>query len=259
MRTLSVFLPAIILGAFLFTGCFPTREPGPSVPKSVYLNWPGLLNDVRFRWAADPGIDLLTGPAVPVRAYMESWAIGRLTRTPSSNLYPGFDRSVAADPDGGPIRPEGQKPVLEGPYFGNGYFHILSIEPLDKSANVYVCQGMYNIYHPAPDQPGKLQPVSSDPFVWRVNLSKDGEEPPKKPQSGRLPAPVDDVFKGWHIDRVTYVDGGYPDWDFAEKFDRRCKAAMPHNSVQQRQISETVLDSPPKTEPAVPGWPDNQA
>lgn len=50
--------------------------------------WPESLEDLRFRWSAEPGINLLSGPAVPLRAYLESHRIGDMTRN-TDLVYPG--------------------------------------------------------------------------------------------------------------------------------------------------------------------------
>jgi hypothetical protein len=52
--------------ALALAGC--SSEPAPSVPAApepTYPNWPTTLDDFRFRWTAEPGIDLLTGAAGP--------------------------------------------------------------------------------------------------------------------------------------------------------------------------------------------------
>jgi len=49
-------------------GCgAPAEAPTPetsSQPGQLFPNWPPLLNDFRFHWTAEPGIDVTTGPAI---------------------------------------------------------------------------------------------------------------------------------------------------------------------------------------------------
>lgn len=251
-----------VLSLLLVVSC--THRKPPQQPEAAqFPNWPVLFNDFRFRWTADPGIDLLTGPAVPVRAYIESMSIGELTQTPSSKLYPGFERSIAAGSKDDPIKPEqvaekyGER-RQKGPFYGNDYLHFLDIRPINSGLRAYVCEGMYNVYYPAPDKPGKFYPMPSPPFVWYVELSKQGDDRHSVPQKGPLPAPVSDVFNGWHIESADALDNTWGP-DLLNEMQRRCYRSMPHTSEQRAQIYQTIRDSPPKTEPAVPGWPDNQA
>jgi hypothetical protein len=51
----------------LLTGCHLFNDDEPSIDRSS-----GPLSEQRYQWTASPGIDLVTGPAVPIRAYMES-------------------------------------------------------------------------------------------------------------------------------------------------------------------------------------------
>lgn len=66
-------------------GCTPTEQPP--------IPFTGLTKDLRIRWSAEPGIDLLTGPAVIVRAYRESYVVGGLMANPAY-YYPGFEHAV---------------------------------------------------------------------------------------------------------------------------------------------------------------------
>lgn len=255
-------ISAVLASLFFLAGCSPaTKSPEP-IPPSNYPNWPGLLNDFRFRWTAEPGIDLTTGIAVPIRAYIESFTIGYLTQTHSSQLYPGFDQAVAAGTQDNLIRPEQVKKTdyyKKAPFFGNGYFHVLEVKPTPAGYAAAVCEGLYNVRYAAPDRPGKYYALPSPTSVSFIELSKRGDNDVKMPQKGSLPAPVGDVFSGWHIDAVT---NGLGDWTLAQTRDlqRKCdNSSMPHTADQQSQIYQTVLDAPPKTEPAVPGWPDSRA
>ncbi|SIL71300.1 membrane protein [Mycobacteroides abscessus subsp. abscessus] len=247
------WVTATVASLCLIVGCSP-GEPIP--PVSAFLNWPSALNDFRFRWTAEPGIDLTTAPAVVMRAYIESWDIGRLTRTPPAKLYPGFDQSVAAGDRDNQLRPEQteeewSKLPSTGPFFGNGYIHILEIDRTDNQYSAYICEGMYNVFYPAPDKTGKFHALPTSPFVRRVEFSKHGDYPRMAPQQGPLPAPVEDVFNGWQIDKISSVV------NMADSLQFRCDGSMPHTRSQRKQISDALLDSPPKAEPAVPGWPND--
>lgn len=82
---ISIILVVSGLAGFVVT---QRREPPPPYP-----NWPETLSYFRFRWSADPGIDLLSGPAVPLRAYLESYRLAYFT-VGINAAYPGFEHAV---------------------------------------------------------------------------------------------------------------------------------------------------------------------
>ena len=73
----------------LLTGCHLFNDDEPSIDRSS-----GPLSEQRYQWTAGPGIDLVTGPAVPIRAYMES-RMDAQTMGTIDYAYHGFDRAVA--------------------------------------------------------------------------------------------------------------------------------------------------------------------
>lgn len=290
-------LAIVTAAACLMTGCSGHQEPSaaPAVAKNMFPNWPSDFNGFRFRWTAQPGTDLLTGPAIPVRAYLESYRIGSMTKS-SPNTYPGFQRALPdlLDPRVGSteewlnlpmelrwIIPSSNRNLnyVEGPFFGNHYFHIMELSPLTDGYLAYVCEGKYNVFAPAIRQPEKYASVLGSPSgkldvakleysvtLWRIELKNgDGATVGMQPQTGRNPAPVGDVFGHWKITGAS--QGGYwgqvgkpthtpqdPDYVHMEQ---QCRDVMPHNTAQRAQILMSVLDTPPQAEPAVPGWPDS--
>ncbi|WP_157890503.1 hypothetical protein [Mycolicibacterium goodii] len=205
------------------TACHGDGGNGP-LEQPKFPNWPQSLDGLRFRWSAEPGIDLLTGPAVPLRAYLESHRTGDFTLDPQ-NVYPGFQRAVHPGPpntDKFPdepyelwyIQPFTDPRYAFGPagkFYGNEYFHVLSLDRVDGGWRAYVCDGTYNIFREG-DGPNSFVPVhrpsdgnsnqdGAAMKVWRVELTNildpaDPETPPavNTPQEGPLPAPTDDVF-----------------------------------------------------------------
>lgn len=262
----------------------------------MYPNWPDGLNGFRFRWTAQPGIDLFTGPAIPVRAYLESFWIAIMTKS-SANTYPGFQRAVPKLPDrlaGYPDNMDWDKLPFElkwmipgsdkyldfgdGPFFGNQYFHVLELSPLADGYLAYVCDGKYDIFRPAVAHPGKYSSIADSPKrtlqereesavkLWRIELkiNSDGVGS-SQPQAGKNPAPINDVFGDWKITGASQ-DNYWGDLENTTHTPRdpgyvqrrqQCRDAMPQNVDERAQILMSVLDSPPPAEPAVPGWPDN--
>ena len=184
----------------------------------------GKLDDFRFRWAAEPGVDLVSGPAVPLRAYLESYRIGQFTGD-IGTAYPGFDRAVPALPPHSKastknelvdIRPRSDAEVFgpPGPFYGNEFFHILEITPIESGYRAYVCDGMYNIFREDEKQDKYVSVIGYDARtmlmdldgmkVWRVEFTDtpppaDAPAPVTDAQRGPNPAPVGDVFGPWRI------------------------------------------------------------
>src|SRR5690349_7572273 len=80
----------------MLVACSPQHDdpPPPPAPATPLAGWSNeLVADLRMRWTAAPGIDLLAGPAVPLRAYLESRSLVFMTGD-MDDLYPGFDRAV---------------------------------------------------------------------------------------------------------------------------------------------------------------------
>ena len=82
------FASLILVASMALAGCslFGSRQPAPQ-------RWGGMVSDLRVQWDAEPGIDLLTGVAVPVRAYLESSDLAQYTGN-LDDAYPGFTRAV---------------------------------------------------------------------------------------------------------------------------------------------------------------------
>ncbi|MGV0812044.1 hypothetical protein ABQF34_08800 [Mycolicibacterium boenickei] len=195
-------------------------------------DWPDSLEGLRFRWSAEMGVDLTTGPAVPLRAYLESHRIGDMTRN-ADLVYPGFQRAVPAvgkprDDDSSDlpyelwsIQPATDLVLGEAQrYYGNEYFHVLAIESIDdRTHRAYVCDGRYNIFRDS-DTPGKYvsafstsEGVTEDLTgpdlagikLWRIEYADQTAAGASSitqsisPQKGSSPAPRSDMFAGWQI------------------------------------------------------------
>ncbi|MBE5438696.1 hypothetical protein [Mycobacteroides abscessus] len=289
-------LPAAIclavVSAVLAGACTdpPKHDPGLTTPAatSKFPNWPVKLDNFRFRWSAEPGIDLFTGPAVPVRAYLESHRTGDYTLEPTA-VYPGFDEAVAP----GPKRPEEQAVTdfqLQNirpntPYdsaykpsdgvYGNEYFHVLELSEIKDGYRAYVCDGYYKVFQ---DHNGKYIPISTGGKpdtvklgptgvkVWRIEFTGHLSTDSVLQQKGPNPAPLDNVFGDWRITGAD-SDGYWGSWKQksetdprdAEVMDRltRCGNLMPDNAQQRADYYTGERDTLPPVEPAVPGWPDN--
>ncbi|WP_133056239.1 hypothetical protein [Mycolicibacterium tusciae] len=286
MKSIVRCCAVLLLTVVGLTGCRTDEPPAPT-----FTNWPQSLADFRFRWAAEPGIDLVSGPAVPLRAYLESYRIAELTRE-IGDVYPGFERAVPQLPSDSDapaqllsIRPsfEGEPFGPPGPFFGNEFFHILEITPIEGGYRAYVCDGLYKIFRDGKEEDeGKYVSVVgyrartglgdvNGMKVWRVEFtdSPPAADAPAKvtDQSGPNPAPAGDVFGPWRItgandaiwgsmvNRESTADERV---DGAQRLSQ-CSDLLPHWRTERDANIRASLDTPPAAEPASPGWPEATA
>lgn len=280
---------AVPLMVIVLAGCQSEEAP----PEQVFKNWPATLNDFRFQWAAEAGVDLVSGPAVPLRAFLESYRIAQFTNDIGA-AYPGFDRAV---PQASPprsdtstraeltdIRPSPDAEVFgpPGPFYGNEFFHILEFTAIEGGYRAYVCDGMYNIFRPGQkeEKDKYVSVINYDARsglndidglkVWRVEFTNNTPPAPDVPatvtdaQRGPNPAPAGDVFGPWRITGASDDAWGTVinrESTADERVDgaRRigqCSDRMPQWRTEREAIIDRVLDTPPNAEPASPGWPD---
>lgn len=283
MQSMLRWCSVMLLTVMGLTGCRAAEPPAPT-----FANWPQSLADFRFRWAAEPGVDLGSGPAVPLRAYLESYRIGQLTGDIGA-AYPGFDRavpqlppdsdapaqllSIRPSPDAEPFGPP-------GPFFGNEFFHILEITPIEGGYRAYVCDGLYKIFRDGKDEDeGKYVSVVgyrartglgdvNGMKVWRVEFT---DSPPATDapamvtgQSGPNPAPTGDVFGPWRITGASDANWGTlvnRESTADERMDgarriSQCSDLLPQWRTERDANIRASLDAPPSPEPAAPGWPE---
>jgi len=270
-------------------GCHTHRNVANEPITPTFPNWPKVLNDFRFRWSAEPGIDLVSGATVPLRAYLESYRVAEFTLDPNAT-YPGFQRAVPPGPsdtvafDRAPwqlryIRPSANPELAFGPpgrFYGNEYFHVLELTRFDAGYRAYVCDGFDKVFRDGggdyrPDigeRAGKYVPVvghsvSPGVLVWRVEFSDQPSDPSAPAavtvaQKGPNPAPVGDVFGPWHINGASIRLWGDVHYS-VEMTDQQeqCNARMPHEYWQRQAFEAGPRDTPPAAEPAVPGWPQD--
>jgi hypothetical protein len=154
---------AALLAFVMLAGCTPPpRLDGNSPKPSSYPNWPEGMADFRFRWSAEPGIDLLTGAGVPLRAFVESFRVGEYTADldapkPGVASYPGFLDTIPPRPsnkmEGRDIpyqvayaRPWPPTLYSQVPVYGTEYLHVLQLDKADAGYRGYVCDGRYNVF-----------------------------------------------------------------------------------------------------------------
>jgi hypothetical protein len=253
----------ILLGSTVFAGCARPQDNDQSVHR-----WSGVLADVGVQWYAEPGVDLFTGVAVPVRAYLESQLLAQYVGN-TDQTYPGFARAVPPnEPKDSPnISARDRQPLLDypldAPLFGNIGYHIESVERSGRDVTVTVCTFNYAV---AEQHNGKyvafnnLGPIETRGIgAARVFLTAAASESTElPPQAGPASSPSTDVFGEWQVAGLLRATSDYvkPQWpDF--KADRDACVAKAPDPLERRAFllngEHPRSDFP--TSPPNPGWP----
>ena len=270
------FLAVLVSCLALTTGCSDSAPPDP-VSTRAPQPWSGYLADYRLRWTAEPGIDLVTGPAVFLRAYVESFDAVSLTGD-INRAYPGFIEAVPpneAYERGKPHSPGAlgrfpdQTAIDRPPLVGNSLHQIESIDIDEPQLVAIVCHWNYTMAYRVHDGEFASVPTSDDKkydretdgiSASRIKLTKreTGTPPPSTPQQGPEPAPVSDVFGGWMVAGRNYAPLGNNDEDWPSwRSDLDTCVAKAPDPLERRKFLMTGehprSDFP--TLPASPGWP----
>jgi hypothetical protein len=295
MTRRKALIIALITTVAVSGGC--QAEPPKSPPTEgnssaqLYLNWPPLLNDFRFHWTAEPGIDVTTGPAMVVRAYLEAYDTAWFTLN-LDNLFPGFRRATPENqkPEGDflwqlvGIRPLGSgytKTAKDArPHFGYQDLHFLELTPARNGYRAIVCSGEYAHFVESTARPGKFvsigvnedtaqlyRPGDKGVYPYQIDLTQHDPRlipnppaPMTTPQHGPAPAPDEDVFGDWFFTGVSsshWGPGNDPkSADFpSPELTKRCEDAMPLPEAERLAMMTGFKDQPPPHGQAVPGWP----
>ncbi|MGV0743582.1 hypothetical protein [Mycolicibacterium sp. XJ870] len=277
-------------------GLTPPGTPSTqsALPPPLFPNWPPEANEFRFHWSGAPGIDLENGPAIALRAYVESYRLAAFAGGDPSVVYPGFLRATPQNTGmsretGSLIQLQYVRPKTRAEYEANGWTyverqvygyqptHILSILPQGDGYRATVCVGAYSVYRTADDDPHKFFSTAAEADtaqlrygdwqmvqIWRIELTdKDpriGDAPaaPGDPQRGPRPAPAADVFGPWFI--TGNSEGLWGPLGDAEQIDTpeirtQCEAAMPDDAAARRAMATGFHASPPPHGEPIPGWP----
>lgn len=273
----------------------PTPEPSLTDAKAPkFPNWPTVADDFRFHWSAAPGVDLLSGPAVALRAYVESYRLAGFAGGDPKVVYPGFDRATPRNTDptsepGSLLQLRNVRPLTRSELEAQGWTYaerstygyqptfVLGLEQVAGHYRATVCLGLYAVYQPADDKPGRFVSTVADPKtgqptygrdgdveIWRVELAERGSqaEGPSAaataPAQGPLPAPTEDVFGSWSI--AGRASGSWGPLGADEQIEtpglrQQCEAAMPDDAATRRAMATGFHDAPPPHGEPIPGWP----
>jgi hypothetical protein len=243
-------------------GVAPEPEADPDAGR-----WPALNSDLTYVWSAEPGIDLLSGPAVIVRAYFESVMIADESGD-EKLLYPGFDRAVANEAD---IKPGSLQlwPALGGAYgkerVGTMRDHVLRITNEGPNTEVVVCHWTWGIatlqengtYWSGSENPGPDAGVNAMRFILLPPAVATQQLPP---QRGPSKYPFDDVFGGWRVTGKLIEGQSLPNqeefWPEFQQDSEACVAKAPESAERRMFLKggeHPRSDFP--TLPPYPGWP----
>lgn len=275
--------------AVLVNACGTATDDGPS----QFPNWPSELREFRFHWSAATGVDLSREPAVALRAYLESYRVVNLTNGDTPNVYPGFDRAMAANVrprlstdflyEHTGVRPRAREDAGAEPWryehydvFGYEPIHVLTLEPVGDGYRATVCVGKYSMYRIA-DDPKKFVSVYADQDtaelhegdwelvdVWRIELTdkdprtQDTPPAPSAPQVGPMPAPTDDVFGRWFITGAStgpWGPSGSAESIQPPEIRQACEDAMPDDAATRKAMATGFHTAPPPHGEPTPGWP----
>ncbi|MET0901233.1 MAG: hypothetical protein ABWY45_25235 [Mycobacterium sp.] len=244
-----------------------TRSPPPAAEPPPH--WPAVYSELSFVWSAERGIDLLTGPAVVVRAFFESTMIASYAGS-NDYLYPGFDHAVpidedAAEPGSFNLWPEISFPTTT-PRVGILRDHILRITDYATTTHAITCHWTSGVGRRQPS--GRYVSGSQEPdrdagvSAMRFSLlpPPSGASTALPPQEGPSKFPVEDVFGGWKI--IGELNDSTPpatldrDWPEYRQDLEACITKAPESA--DRRIFLTTGEHPRSdfpTLPPFPGWP----
>jgi hypothetical protein len=250
----------VALASILVAGC---HLFGSGEPKTE--RWGGFLQDLRYEWDAEPGIDVTTGAIVPVRAYVESRRLAQSMGN-MDYVYPGFTSAVPPDDPrdhGWGLQPNVNHPLDEA-LVGNGRYHILSVSRTGNALTVTMCNYDYSIAVQQAD--GRLHSVAADTDhqpkginAERMTLTAPSAPPSTTPQAGPSPAPSDDVFGGWRITGYLFTPaqpGLETQWPTYDADLAECVEKAPDSPERRAYLvngAHPRSDFP--TSPPSPGWP----
>lgn len=229
--------------------------------------WQGLLEDLRFQWSAEAGVDLLGGPAVPVRAFVESFFLSQYAAD-LAYAYDGFDRAV---PDTGSGL-WATRPALDVPLntrlVGDDRYHIRAIEHVGDDVTATICDYRYRVASQTDGTSYRSVAQTGETnargiYVMKVGLTRPPSPSDRlPPQSGPNPSPSTDVFGEWRVHgMLDFVskekDGFAAAWPTYESDLKTCIEKAPDPaSVRASIIDGTHSREFFPTAPASPGWPE---
>lgn len=270
MMTLRALSALLLTTSTALTGCHVFSSNPPAIER-----WSGPVADLRTQWTSATGVDLLSGPSVPVRAYLESRWLAQWAGN-MDYAYPGFTEAVAPNVDepsdiGASQRRPQVSSHLADPFVGTDHFRILSIIGSDRDMTAIVCNYTYSMSTKNDD--GTYSSVARtqtrEPrgiFAERISLSTPLEtQPALPPQEGPAPAPSANVFGGLQITGnlssiSTELPGFAKVWPTYDADTQACVEQAPDPPARIAFLinGNHSRDDFPTSAPS-PGWPEKSS
>jgi hypothetical protein len=265
MADIRRYVSLVLLAPAVFAGCMRHTGSDESVER-----WAGVVAELRVQWSSEPGIDLVTSVAVPVRAYLESRLlahyVGEIDQT-----YPGFARAVPPnEPKDSPnISARDRQPPLEypltAPLFGNIVYHVQAVERSGRDVTVTVCNFNYAAAEQHNDKfvsfantgPMETRGINTVRVLLTAPATESTSALP--PHEGTASSPANDVFGDWQVTGflvatgTEYVKSQWPSFEA----DRNACVEKAPDPLERRAFllggEHPRSDFP--TSPPNPGWP----
>lgn len=280
-----------LVSSLLLAACSGIPAQTPQAKVGQFPNWPTQFDNFRFHWYAAPGIDLTTGPAVAIRAYVESYNLAVISADDHTPLYPGFLEATPSNlpqANGTPIELTSVRPDTRAlpaslddaapgntpqEYFGYQPSYLLKLERVADTYQAIVCEGNYATFRRDETRPGKYRSVITDSqtgalqfgewqsvSVRRIELADHhpGGADTLAAQYGPMPAPAVNVFGRWFItsaSRSLWGPSGQGIRVATPELQQQCNGHMPDDAAVRKAMYTGFHDEPPPHGDPIPGWP----
>ncbi|MDV7245222.1 MULTISPECIES: hypothetical protein [Rhodococcus] len=245
MKPEQSLVPLVVAIVLIVAGCGSSESEPPAVETVSRYSVPDNVG-FNYRWSADPGIDLLSRPAVTIRAYMESYYLAIHGQALSAG-YPGFADATSQQRDRVDFD-HSNDPELEQ-LAGTQFEHLLALTPTEDGWVATVCSGNYTVMAEKDGRFFNLTgPTPQAETVRMVAPEQQSVASERIVAEGAERAPSADVFAGWAI--IEHEQAARDQNAYAE-----CDSRMPDARDVRPQKANLPHDTPYPTLAPYPGWP----
>jgi len=243
----------LLIAGMAIAGCAAVRPhvDSTAIPSN---KGPYQLPDLvryNYRWSAEPHIDLFSGPATAIRAYVESYYAATDAHSTKAG-YPGFEKAI----EHLVFEPFRERDINDRtnhnpqPIVGTSYGHILEMTTTDTGIIAIICEGNYSLMFTREDGSyGNLGTRVPNALGVEIAPGPDGAIYDTRPTAGPARAPQSDMFGGWTVTRhrLSIEDFSYH---------LACEYKFPDPPEDRPTRLSDVLTVPYPTLPPYPGWPE---
>ncbi|WP_225730485.1 MULTISPECIES: hypothetical protein [unclassified Nocardia] len=252
----------VTISGIAVTGCgSPNNQPSPetsatsTVNPSRYQPPPQVLHNTVV-WSAEPGLDLFSEQVIVARAAQEARIVA--TTAGIDHSYPGFAEALA--PSSAKEYPHDTDRDRNA--FGTAYLRIMAIEPIETGFIAETCYQYSNVAVQIKEGGYKqdINPGGSS-FMKFEKVGPESSHPSAAPPDRSTQtdptwsAPTANMFTGWHIDlQASTFD---QDLQLRQRCEPWGRSLIPDLPQVKKDLGGTVtivVNNPPPTLPAYPGW-----